>query len=297
MASLCVNAMPSTMQFPGLAEDTYGTKSWRRIPRPGRPEMPRTPRVTAPGAVYHVTARGNGDEMIFAADENKRLLLQTLGAVATERTWDVLAYCVMGNHYHLVARTPLQNLSEGMHALNGCYGEMYNRRHGHRGHVFQGRFFSIAFTSDGHLLEACRYTVLNPVRAGLVTSPLAWPWSSYTASALGSRGPVPVADGMLLAMLDTRGANYSRDAYRTFVAEGIGLPKPHCLQRQREGRPRSTVEVDPEVRQQWKPDDLSMQVSRLRSQGRTLRDIAGMLGVSAMTVSRHLKRHSTDHSM
>jgi len=244
--------------------------------------------MTLPEGIYHVTARGNGDERIFEVSNDKYLLLDLLTATAVKENWDIMAYCIMDNHYHLITRTPLQNLSAGMHTINGSYGEAYNARHGHRGHVFQGRFFSVAFGADSHLLEACRYTVLNPVRAGLATSPASWPWSSYACTAFGNRGRVPVSDEMLLSMMDARGLPYSRAAYKEFIDAGIGLPKPDCLRRRREGRPSIPRQAIATLPYKAKRGEFCAQVSLLRSQGRSLRAIADALGVSRMTVARAL---------
>jgi len=259
----------------------------------GDADMPRIARAVVPDGFYHVTARGNGDDMIFATDEDKRALLDLLGATTTREKWEVAAYCVMDNHYHLVVRTPLANLSQGMHAMNGSYGEMYNHHYDHRGHVFQGRFFSVPFASDSHLLEACRYTILNPVRAGLVASPSDWQWSSYAASALGRHGLVPVADQMLLSMLDSHGENESRQAYRDFVRAGLGAEKPHFLLPRRTGRQPVSHDAHhgPSPRS-LSPDELTAEILRLRTEGRTLREIAERLDVSAMTIGRYLKRRS-----
>ena len=100
--------------------------------------------------------------------------LQRVGATA-------LAYCLMGNHYHLVLCTGGGRLSELMQHLNGVYTRSFNRRHGLVGHLLQGRFKSILVDSDRYLMAVCRYVELNPVRATLVARPEDWSWSSFRA--------------------------------------------------------------------------------------------------------------------
>jgi REP element-mobilizing transposase RayT len=94
---------------------------------------------------------------------------------------DVLAYCLMGNHYHFVLHTRQANLSRLMRQLNGFYTQAFNRRHAKVGHLFQGRFKAVLVDRDAYLMELCRYVELNPVRAAIVDEPDAWPWSSYLA--------------------------------------------------------------------------------------------------------------------
>jgi REP element-mobilizing transposase RayT len=143
--------------------------------------MSRPLRIEFPGAVYHVTSRGDRREPIFDDDVDRQLLLDVLAHGTDRFDAQVLAYCLMGNHYHFVLYTRSGNLSRLMRHLNGVYTQAYNRRNGKVGHLFQGRFKAILVDRDAYLLEVCRYVELNPVRAGMVPSPEAWPWSSYRA--------------------------------------------------------------------------------------------------------------------
>src|SRR4030042_5793823 len=129
--------------------------------------MARPLRIEFPGAVYHVTSRGNARQTIFIDDEDRGGFLDLLSIVVERFNWICHAYCLMGNHYHLLIETPDGNLSKGMRELNGIYTQHFNRRHGRVGHVFQGRFKAILVEKDSYLLELCRYIVLNPVRAGI----------------------------------------------------------------------------------------------------------------------------------
>jgi REP element-mobilizing transposase RayT len=103
--------------------------------------------------------------------------------------WLCHAYWLMDNHYHLLMETPRPTLSRDMRQLNGVYTQAFNRRHQRVGHLFQGRFKAILVQKETHLLELCRYVVLNPVRAKLVTRPRQWAWSSYRVT--GGEGPSP----------------------------------------------------------------------------------------------------------
>ncbi|WIV97163.1 REP-associated tyrosine transposase [Kinneretia aquatilis] len=155
--------------------------------------MTRPLRIEFPGAVYHVTARGNRREPIFESDDDRALLLAIVGQTMKRFDAVIVAYCLMGNHYHWVLGTRLANLSALMQQLNGIYTQAFNRRHGKVGHVFQGRFKAILVDRDSYLLEVCRYVELNPVRAQMVPQPGDWPWSSYRAHC-GLAPPLPWLD-------------------------------------------------------------------------------------------------------
>ncbi len=141
--------------------------------------MSRPLRIEMEGGLYHVTSRGDGRERIYQDDGDREMFLRVLGQTVERHRWLCHAYCLMGNHYHLLVETPDANLSKGMRHLNGVYTQQCNARHGRVGHVFQGRFRAVMVDREEHLLEVCRYVVLNPVRAEMVSTPEAWPWSSH----------------------------------------------------------------------------------------------------------------------
>ena len=101
--------------------------------------MPRRLRVEYEGAIYHLMNRGNLREPIFLNDEDRESFLETLGQTCAKTNWQVHAYCLMGNHFHLVVETPRANLVAGMQWLLGTYTARFNRRHKLFGHLFSGR--------------------------------------------------------------------------------------------------------------------------------------------------------------
>ena len=102
--------------------------------------MARPLRIEYPGAIYHITARGNARQAIYEDDIDRSTFLRTLQSVVERSGWLCHAYCLMDNHYHLLIETQDANLSEGMRALNGRYTQAFNRRHRRVGHLLQGRF-------------------------------------------------------------------------------------------------------------------------------------------------------------
>jgi REP element-mobilizing transposase RayT len=114
---------------------------------------------------------------VFRDRDDYRTFLALLGATVARHGWDVYAFCLMGNHYHLVLESTRADLSEGVQWLNGVYAQEFNQRHDRWGHLFGSRFASWAIGSEDHLSAACRYVVANPVRAGLCARPDEWPWS------------------------------------------------------------------------------------------------------------------------
>lgn len=185
--------------------------------------MARPLRLEFPGALYHLTARGNARENIYHDDTDRRHFLDLLGREIGQQGWKCYAYCLMNNHYHLLIETPQANLVQGMRRLNGVYTQAFNRRHHRVGHVFQGRYKSILVDRDSYLLELCRYIVLNPVRAQVVSSVRDWPWSSYRGTAGFGRPPDWLETEGVLAWFG-RERKRAQLAYRRFVAAGALSP-------------------------------------------------------------------------
>lgn len=182
--------------------------------------MARPLRLEFPGALYHVTARGNARQKIFLDEEDRHRFLDLLGKEVTQQGWFCYAYCLMDNHYHLLIETPEPNLVAGMRRLNGVYTQAFNRRHRRVGHLFQGRYKAILVDRDAYFLELCRYIVLNPLRAKAVKRQEQWPWSSYAATAGRIASPSWLTIKPVLALF----VNHA--AYERYIAQGIGQASP-----------------------------------------------------------------------
>jgi REP-associated tyrosine transposase len=186
--------------------------------------VPRRARTEHPGAVYHVTSRGNAGQPIFADDHDRIGLLQLLAQVAAKQHWHCLAYCLMDNHYHLLVRTPEPTLSVGMHAVQSGFARRFNERHARTGHLFGSRYYRRDVESDEHVLTAAVYTVLNPVRAGLVRHPVEWPWSSYRAT-VGLEASFDSLRSDLLLEFIALDLTEARTRYERLVNDAVTQPR------------------------------------------------------------------------
>ena len=187
--------------------------------------MARPLRIEYPGAIYHITSRGNAKMPIFDNDDDRECFIYILKDAVKRFNWVVHAYCMMDNHYHLLVETVDGILSKGMRHLNGLYTQCFNRRHDGVGHIFQGRFKSILVNRESHLLELCRYVVLNPVRAGMVKQVDQYRWSSYKATGGLEGNPEFLTVDWILSQFGIKKAE-AQKAYRQFVNTGIGISSP-----------------------------------------------------------------------
>ncbi len=146
--------------------------------------MPRRMRREFAGAIYHVMNRGDRREEIFRNERDRRLFLSTLTEACGKTGWQIHAYCLMRNHFHLVVETPQANLVVGMKWLLGVYTKRFNIGHKECGHLFAGRYkaLHVEGSGDGYLRTVCDYVHLNPARAGVLKGGQLledFPWSSY----------------------------------------------------------------------------------------------------------------------
>lgn len=185
--------------------------------------MSRQLRLEFPGAIWHVTSRGNERRDIFRDDADRRRFMTLLSQVVSDRRWILHAWVLMSNHYHLLVETPEVGLSRGMKWLNQKYAQGFNERHRRVGHLFQGRFKSILVEREGHLLELIRYIVLNPVRCHAVAFAGDYEWSNYRGTAGLQEPPRWLEIEWTLDQFGRRSRSDAHEAYRRFVADARGV--------------------------------------------------------------------------
>lgn len=179
--------------------------------------MGRIPRNENPG-FHHIVTRGNNKRDIYVEDVDRTLFCLTVERVRRRYGWDVLAYVLMRNHYHLLIRIGDRGLSDGMHDLNHCYAMTFNARHGRINHLFGKRFWNRELTTDESLQAAARYIVQNPRRAELVTDLAGYAWSSYRAT-IGLEFPhITLERDALLGFFGSKPTE-SVAAYKSFCAD------------------------------------------------------------------------------
>ncbi|HUQ89362.1 MAG TPA: transposase [Vicinamibacterales bacterium] len=150
--------------------------------------MSKPKRIQFPGATYHVMSRGNRKGRIFEDDRDRRQFLWILADALERFTVECPSHCLMGNHYHFIAHTPLGNIALFMKVVNGGYVQYINRRHKWTGHLFDGPYKALVIGDSCYLRTAMAYVARNPVEAGFVERPELWKWSSY-AGTIGAGEP------------------------------------------------------------------------------------------------------------
>ena len=177
--------------------------------------MARPQRIEFAGALYHVSAKGQGGGRLFRDAEDAERFLTILGRVCRRFDWAVMAYCLLPDRFELVAETRRANLSEGMRRLSGHYGQAFNRRHARRGPVFQGRFKAVLVDRELYLADVCREVLRQPVEAGLAAQARDWRWSSCRTMLKGNAPDWLAKDTLLRLFSDDPEVAAAR--FSTFV--------------------------------------------------------------------------------
>lgn len=185
--------------------------------------MARPLRIQYEGAVYHILSQGNKGEYIFSEDKDKETFLEILKKGAEKYKAELYAYCIMGNHYHLLMSIPDGELAGFMHFTGSSYGSYLRRERGWIGHVFAGRYKSLCVEREGYLLELSRYIHLNPIRAKMVKLPEEYQWSSYGYYIGKDKRHDWINKGWLLEEYGET-LKISQRKYREFVEAGIENP-------------------------------------------------------------------------
>jgi len=182
--------------------------------------MGRPLRIEYPGALYHITSRGNERKKIFLDDGDRTRFLEILADYHHRYDIRIHSFVLMENHYHLMLETPQGNLLKVMHGINGRYTGYFNRKYSRAGHLFQGRYKGIVVDKDGYLLQLSRYVHLNPAKAGIVEKPEHYLWSSYRGFIGKGKKYDWVEYSWILGQFGIDEQNASRD-YKRFVDAGL----------------------------------------------------------------------------
>ena len=182
--------------------------------------MARGARIQIADLAHHIINRGNNRSDIFRAEQDYLFFLVALRDASVRHRLDVHAYALMTNHFHIVA-TPRteRGLSEAMHAVGTKYSGYFNRRHARTGSLFEGRFKSSVIDTDSYWFTCMRYVELNPVRAGLVSDPADYRWSSYCANALGVHDRLLVPHFLYTSLGES--TVYRQQSWRELCGEAI----------------------------------------------------------------------------
>ncbi len=150
--------------------------------------MPRLARIVVEGYPHHITQRGNNRETVFFDDNDRNKYLELLCKYSKECSCSIHSYCLMSNHSHLlVIPSEKENLSNMMQKLSLRYTQLFNERYKRTGRLWECRFHSCLVDKDSYLWAVCRYIEINPVRAKIVSSAEAYPWSSVRCNILGEK--------------------------------------------------------------------------------------------------------------
>lgn len=185
--------------------------------------MPRQARIDYPGALHHVIGRGIERKFIFKEDEHKREFYRRLADNLSQYSVQCYAWCIMGNHFHLLLQTGDDSVAKLMRAVLTGYAVYYNRKHKRSGYLFQNRYKAVLCDRDEYLLSLIRYIHLNPVKANMITYRVLekYSWTGHRELCLGEKGLISSRDEIL--SFYGRKKQEAIQSYKQFVKDGVEL--------------------------------------------------------------------------
>ncbi|MDF5720146.1 MAG: transposase [Rhizonema sp. PD37] len=174
--------------------------------------MPQRRSPLQRGSFYHIYNRGNNRQVIFFERENYVYFLRLIKEHLITNAVDIVAYCLMPNHYHFLVYLRDETISDAMKSLSLSYTKAINKRFNRSGVLFQGRFQSIHIAQTDYLVNLSRYIHLNPVKAGLVQQPEEWEFSSYLEYCRLRQGTLPKTEYVKMQIQE-------ESAYRQFLVD------------------------------------------------------------------------------
>lgn len=177
--------------------------------------MTNPKRIWYPNTNYHITIRGNRKSDIFKDDKDFEEYINTIENAIQyyENLYEVICYCLMDNHVHILLKTKERHMKDFMSRINSIYAKYFNDKYDYIGHLYQDRYFSELIESDVQMLETSRYIHLNPVRANMVKKPEEYKWSSYSMY-IGKRQEKVINTEAILSYFTNEN---KREKYKTFV--------------------------------------------------------------------------------
>ena len=243
----------------------------------------RTARQRGESGIYHVVARGVGQQIIFESDSDRIRYMNSLQKLAEESAGNLLAWCLMDNHVHLLIDKPLEELSSLMRRLGSGYAIYFNLAHGRSGHLFQDRFRSEPVDTDAYLMTVVRYIHQNPVKARMTAS-CVYPWSSYNEYASGN----PPAGGNRI--LDIFGGIESFISFHKVPGREGCLDISQRKPRVDDARARAIAkdafgDTSLGSLKSLPKEERNQALARLKAEGLTTRQIQRLTGISLGTIS------------
>ena len=262
----------------------------------GGSEVSRQLRIQFPGAIYHVTSRGDRRQAIVLDDVDRNTFFDRIGKTVEKYTWQMFAATLMTNHFHLFFRTPQANLSRGMQFLLSGYAAWWNARHAMSGHVFQGRFRGHLVEDETYYWAVSRYVHLNPVPV-LVERPEQWTWSSYAGYIDISRR-VPWIDyqALLDAWQGDFGGLDASAGYRQYVESALETPQQSPFEVAIDGWILGSERFAVRVRELISPSSRQPTATKARrtmpiEKDQLLQTVCEVLDITPAALSARGKRH------